>query len=75
MQRCYLRGNPVRLLMYDGHMETVEKICGSIGAHWIGLLDFVTKLQKYTSLAYSCSASECTKRYIVVAGGMNYVKI
>ena len=57
--------NPVRLSMYGGHMETVEYM-------WVNIwrtLDFVTKLQKYTSFAYSCSTSECTKRDAVMAGG------
>ena len=44
--------------------------CGWIfGACWIRLLDFVTKLQKYTSLAYSRWTSEkCIKWDIVVVG-------
>ena len=55
--------NPVRLTMYDGHMETVEYM-------WVNIwftLDLVVgicqkiKLQKYTSLAYRCSTSERTK--------------
>ncbi len=33
------------------------------------LLDFVTKLQKCDTLAYSCSASECTKRETYYVGG------
>ena len=32
-------------------------------------LDFVTKLQKYTTLAYSGSTSECIKRDVVMAAG------
>ena len=36
---------------------------------WL-FLDFVTKLQKCTTLAYSCSTSECTKREaLCMAGG------
>ena len=32
-------------------------------------MDFVTKLQKCDTLAYSCSASECTKRETYYVGG------
>ena len=35
---------------------------------WLSL-DFVTKLQKCTTLAYSGSTSECTKKDVCMAGG------
>ena len=74
MRRRYLRGNPVRLLMYDGHMETVE----NLWANWCTLdwtVGFCHKTGEIYFLGIHCSASECAKRYIVVAGGMNYVNI
>ena len=44
--------------LYDGSMETVEYIWQKFGAWYTGLLDFVTELQKYTSLAYSVLTNE-----------------
>ena len=46
----------MRLSMYEGPMETVEYICVHA---W---LDFVRKLQNYTSLAYSWLTNEECKK-------------
>ena len=55
--------------LYDGAMETAEYMRVNIWCILDSLLDLLTKLQKFTSLAYSWSTSdECTKRDAVVAG-------
>ena len=47
--------NLVGFFMYDSPMATVEHIWANIWCMniWIGLLDFVAKLQECTSVAYS----------------------
>ena len=63
------RENPVGLSKNDGLMETVEYIWMNIWCMLDWIVAFVTKLQKYASLAYSSSTSEeCTKWHAIVAG-------
>ena len=63
--------NHMGLSMYDGAMETVEYMWVTIWCIQDLLWNLFTntKLQKFTSLAYSWSTSdECTKWDAVVAG-------
>ena len=59
--------NLVRLSMYDDPMETVKYMCVNIwfGAWQIALLN----QQKYTSLAYYCSTSECSTKLDAIMAG------
>ena len=61
--------NLVTLSMYDGPMETFKDMWVSVWCMLDWIVGIVTKLQKYTSLAYSCWTSESTKWDAVMGGG------
>ena len=55
--------------MYDGPMKVIETKWMNIWCILDSIIDFVRKLQKYTSLLYSCSTNEGTKGDPVMACG------